>query len=68
MLYNVLFKVGPEWVMVSQRDPTDVDTFELGRRGMRGTAALNHPAETAVYFGRVYDVTVRMPTFRDDNN
>ena len=68
MLYDVLFKVGPEWVRVQERDRLDADTFILSRRGMRGTVAIHHPAETPVYFGRVFDVTVRMPAFRDDNN
>ena len=68
MIYNLMFKVGPEWVRVHERDTRDPDTFILAGRGRRGTVAVNHAEETPVYFGRIYDVTVRMPTFRDDNN
>ena len=67
-LFNVLMKVGPEWIRVHSRDFQDTDTFLIDRRGERGTAAVNHPSETPVYFGRVYDVTVDIPSFRDDNN
>lgn len=68
MIDNILFKVGPEWVRVEERDARDPDTFLLARRGLRGTVQIHHPVETPVYFGRIYDVTVRMPAFRDDNN
>jgi prepilin-type N-terminal cleavage/methylation domain-containing protein len=68
IIYNMLFKVGPEWVRVHERDARDPDTFVLSGRGERGTVQVNHAADTPVYFGRVYDVTVRMPAFRDDNN
>ena len=67
-IFNVLMKIGPEWVRVLSRDYQDVDTFLIDRRGRRGTARVNHAAETPVYFGRVYDVTVLIPSFRDDNN
>ena len=67
-LFNVLMKVGPEWIRVRSRDYQDTDTFLIDRRGVRGTATVNHPSETPVYFGRVYDVTVTIPSFRDDNN
>ena len=67
-IFNVLMKIGPEWVRVLSRDFQDVDTFLIDRRGQRGTARVNHAAETPVYFGRVYDVTVTIPSYRDDNN
>jgi hypothetical protein len=67
-LYNVPMKVGNEWVRVQSRDYSDVDTFIIDRRGLRGTSEVNHPADTKVYFGRLYDVTVQIPSFRDDNN
>jgi hypothetical protein len=67
-LFNVLMKIGPEWVRVLHRDYSDTDTFVLDRRGLRGTSSVNHATEAPVYFGRVYDVTVTIPSYRDDNN
>jgi len=67
-LYNVPMKIGTEWLRIQSRDYTDVDTFIIDRRGLRGTKAVNHPADTKVYFGRLYDVTVEIPSYRDDNN
>ena len=67
-LVNVMMKIGNEWVRVRSRDYTDPDTFLIDQRGLRNTAAVNHPAESPVYFGRVYDVTVEIPSYRDDNN
>jgi len=61
-------KLGHEWVSISSRDPRRRDTFLIDRRGIRGTKALAHPEDTPVYFGRVFDVTVTIPAFRDDNN
>ncbi len=68
VIYNMMFKIGPEWVRVRERDSRDLDTFILDGRGRRGTVAVNHAEDTPVYFGRIYDVTVPMPVFRDDNN
>ncbi|MEM8884846.1 MAG: type II secretion system protein [Planctomycetota bacterium] len=68
ILSRMLFKVGPEWVMVEQRDSSDRDTFLIGGRGRRNTVGVNHPAETNVYLGQIYDVTIPIPAFRDDNN
>jgi len=65
---NVLFKVGLEWLIVGGRDATRRDTFSIGARGQRGTPALAHAAGERVYFGRVFDFTVSVPSFRDDNN
>jgi len=67
-LYNVPMKIGNEWLRIQSRDYTDTDTFIIDRRGQRGTVAVNHPTESPVYFGRVYDVTVEIPSYRDDNN
>ena len=67
-IVNVPMKVGNEWVRVASRDYSDPDTFIIDRRGMRGTASVNHAADTKVYFGRLYDVTVDIPSYRDDNN
>ncbi len=65
---NVLMKVGAEWVEVSGRDPSRRDTFHISGRGMRGTLAAAHGEGEPVYFGRVFDFTMAIPSFRDDNN
>jgi prepilin-type N-terminal cleavage/methylation domain-containing protein len=65
---DVLMKIGAEWVEVSTRDPSRRDTFHLGSRGQRGTVAGAHAEGEPVYFGRVFDFTMAIPSFRDDNN
>ena len=61
-------KVGPEFVRVLGRDGANRDTFRVIARGARGTTKLDHAAGTAVRFGRVFDFTIAIPSFRDDNN
>jgi hypothetical protein len=61
------FKIGNEWVKISQRDGRRRDTF-VAQRGARGTTGLAHAADTPVYFGSVIDLTIDVPAFRDDNN
>ena len=68
VITNVSMKIGPEWVRVSGRDPYDPDTWDIAARGRRGTVAVNHAEDSNVYFGQIYDVTVPIPSFRDDNN
>jgi len=68
VLEDVLMKVGSEWVRIAGRNPQDPDTFDVAGRAQRGTVAVNHPSETNVYFGQVFDRTVQIPSFRDDNN
>jgi len=67
-IFGLPMKIGAEWVRVAARDPRDPDTFRIGGRGLRGTTVVNHPAETFVYFGQIYDTTVMIPSYRDDNN
>jgi hypothetical protein len=68
VLANVPMKVGAEWITIAARDPRDPDTFLIGTRGRRGTAVVNHPAESNVYFGQVFDMMISIPAFRDDNS
>jgi hypothetical protein len=60
-------KIGTEWVVLSGRDASRRDTFHCAR-GERGTAKVAHPDGEPVYFGRVFDFTIPIPAFRDDNN
>jgi len=64
---DVPMKIGTEWVLVSSRDGTRRDKFYMSR-GRRGTTKVAHAAGEPVYFGRVYDFTMAIPSFRDDNN
>jgi len=61
-------KVGSEWIRISRRDGSRRDTFLVRDRGARGTSALSHAAGEPVYYGRVFDFTIPIPSFRDDNN
>jgi prepilin-type N-terminal cleavage/methylation domain-containing protein len=61
-------KIGTEWVQISQRDGKRRDTFLVAARGARGTTAVAHAAGEPVYYGRVFDFTMQIPSFRDDNN
>jgi prepilin-type N-terminal cleavage/methylation domain-containing protein len=65
---DVLMKVGTEWVEISSRDPSRRDTFRVSRRGVRGTAVVAHAEGEPVHFGRVFDFTMQIPSYRDDNN
>lgn len=66
-LNNTPMKIGTEWVIVSGRDGAHRDTFYMNR-GARGTSGVSHAEGEPVYFGRVYDFTMAIPSFRDDNN
>jgi prepilin-type N-terminal cleavage/methylation domain-containing protein len=68
VLSNIPMKVGSEWVQIFSRDAFDSDRFDVSGRGRRGTAVINHPVETNVYFGQLFDMTIPVPAFRDDNN
>lgn len=68
VLMDALMKIGAEWVRISGRDPRDPDTFDIAARAQRGTVRVSHPAESNVYFGQVFDRTIQIPAFRDDNN
>ncbi|HEX5138023.1 MAG TPA: prepilin-type N-terminal cleavage/methylation domain-containing protein, partial [Planctomycetota bacterium] len=59
---NVLMKVGTEWVEVAGRDPSHRDTFRVTGRGIRGTSAVAHAEGEPVYFGRVFDFTMPIPS------
>ena len=61
-------KVGPEWIQVRGRDGDRRDTFQVWKRGERGTTSLVHGEETPVYYGRIFDFTIPIPAYRDDNN
>jgi prepilin-type N-terminal cleavage/methylation domain-containing protein len=61
-------KIGAEWVDIGSRDGTRRDVFYLRSRGQRGTANVAHPVGEPVYYGRVFDFTIQIPSFRDDNN
>jgi len=63
-----LMKVGTEWIQLQGRHPYEADRFVIGTRGARGTAIVEHAAGEPVYFGRVFDMTIQIPSFRDDNN
>jgi len=67
-LYLKLMKVGREWVRIVGRDGSQSDLFVIDRRGLRETPKLEHAAESPVFFGRVLDLTITVPSFRDDNN
>lgn len=67
-LFGAPMKVGSEWITLGGRDPNRRDTFRIDRRGVYATTALAHPEDTPVYFGRVLEVAVSIPAFRDDNN
>ncbi len=67
-LEGVLMKIGPEFVEVGRRDGQARDTFLISRRGMRGTTKLDHAEGASVRYGRVFDFTITIPSFRDDNN
>ena len=67
-LYGQSFKVGAEWLTVAGRDGNLTDVIIKLERGVRGTSALAHAAFTPVYYGRLVDHDVLIPSFRDDNN
>jgi hypothetical protein len=61
-------KIGTEWVQLSGRDGSLRDTFHAAERGARGSVRVAHSAGEPVYYGRVFDFTIAIPSFRDDNN
>lgn len=61
-------KIGTEWLTIAGRDSTRRDTFHVSERGVRGTAKVAHSDGEPVYYGRVFDFTIPIPSFRDDNN
>lgn len=63
-----LMKIGSEWLQIAGRDGHQRDMFRIERRGLRGTTAVAHSPQTPVYYGRVFDFTISIPSFRDDNN
>jgi len=65
-LYYKPMKIGLEWVRLAGRDTVQRDMFQIHDRGKRGTTALAHAVGTPVYFGRVFDVTISIPSFRDE--
>ena len=67
-LAGQLMKIGTEWIRISGRDGTRRDTFHVSERGVRGTAKIAHNAGEPVYYGRVFDFTIPIPSFRDDHN
>jgi prepilin-type N-terminal cleavage/methylation domain-containing protein len=67
-LFDKPMKVGGEWLRVYGRSASRRDVFETTQRGIRGTPTLNHAPGTIVRFGRVFDFTISVPSFRDDNN
>ena len=67
-LYGQAMKIGAEWVQINGRDGRQRDVFQVDRRGFRNTHPIAHPEETPVYYGRLFDLTITIPAFRDDNN
>jgi prepilin-type N-terminal cleavage/methylation domain-containing protein len=67
-LRRALMKIGEEWLLVDGRDPSRRDVFLVSDRGQRSTPTLSHAMGAPVYFGRVYDASIPIPSFRDDNN
>ena len=67
-LFGKLMKIGPEWVSIAGRDGSRTDVFEVDSHAQRGTVSVAHGEGTAVYYGRVQDFTIPIPSFRDDNN
>lgn len=67
-LFGKLMKVGPEWLQISGRDSSETDIFNVDRHAQRGTQSTAKAEGTPVYFGRVQDFTIGIPSFRDDNN
>jgi prepilin-type N-terminal cleavage/methylation domain-containing protein len=61
-------KVGEEWMRIMGRDDSQRDTFLVDRRGARGTRTGSHGEATPVYYGRIFDFTIIIPSFRDDNS
>jgi prepilin-type N-terminal cleavage/methylation domain-containing protein len=67
-LVGTFMKIGAEWVRVRGRNPSARDRFQIDLRGQKDTKELVHPDGTPVYHGRMFDFTVTVPAFRDDNN
>jgi prepilin-type N-terminal cleavage/methylation domain-containing protein len=65
-LFYKPMKIGLEWVQLAGRDPVQRDMFQIHDRGQRGTAAVGHDPGTPVYFGRIFDITITIPSFRDE--
>ncbi len=61
-------KIGAEWIRIDQRDGDQRNRFNVNDRGVFGTPGEAHGPGTPVYFGRVFEFTIRCPSFRDDNN
>lgn len=61
-------KIGTEWVELAGRDGSRRDTFHIYERAEKGTAKVAHAEGEPVYYGRVFDFTIPIPSFRDDNN
>lgn len=67
-LVDVPMKIGAEWIEVRARDSVYRDRFIIGRRAQRETREQSHSEGTPVYFGQMFDTTITVPAFRDDNN
>ena len=61
-------KLGEEWVRIQGRDGSQRDTFIVDGRGVRRTQTRAHAETTPVYYGRIFDFTIVIPSFRDDNS
>ncbi|MHC4818856.1 MAG: PulJ/GspJ family protein [Planctomycetota bacterium] len=61
-------KVGEEWMRIQGRDGAHRDTFIVDARGARRTKTRAHREATPVYYGRIFDFTISIPSFRDDNS
>ena len=46
----------------------DRDLFSVDRRAQWGTKEMSHAADTPVYYGRINEFAIEIPSFRDDNN
>ncbi len=59
-------KVGEEWIQIGLKEERDV--FSIDLRAQWGTKEVTHAADTHVYYGRVNEFAIEIPSFRDDNN
>jgi len=67
-IFGMFMKVGPEWVRIRSRSSSSADRFLVDLRGQKDTRELEHVEGTPVFYGRMFDSTVSIPAFRDDNN
>ncbi|MHC4547190.1 MAG: prepilin-type N-terminal cleavage/methylation domain-containing protein [Planctomycetota bacterium] len=60
-------RVAEEWIRIRGRDGFQRDTFHVDGRAQRGTRSRAHAVGAPVYYGRIFDFTIAIPSFRDDS-